>query len=206
MPVSYASSAFRVGDYGQEITTIQSQLSASGYDVGSIDGDFGSSTSKAVAEFQKNHGLNPDGIVGSETYYALFGRDIPVSRGDFDTYAARRIISTSMNYIGVPYVFGGTSPSGFDCSGFVRYVYARYGIHLPRMADEQYYAGTPVSLSRLQPGDLVFFTTYTEGISHSGIYIGDGEFISATSSRGVAIARMDRGYWGARYVGACKVL
>ena len=96
------------------------------------------------------------------------------------------IITEAERYRGVPYVFGGATPQGFDCSGYVRYVFAKSGIDLPRSADEQYLVGQKIGKHNLQPGDLVFFQTYEEGVSHSGIYIGDGKFISATSSSGVA--------------------
>lgn len=201
--LAYAS--YRQGDQGEEIANIQSRLNSLGYEAGSVDGDFGSRTTAAVISFQQDRGLEDDGIVGAQTYRALLGRDIPVSR-DSSSTTVRRIVQTAFRYEGVPYVFGGTSPSGFDCSGFTRYVFANAGIYLPRTADAQFGVGQAVSYSRLQPGDLVFFTTYAPGASHSGIYIGNGQFISATSSSGVAIARMDSGYWGSRYVGARRVL
>ena len=80
------------------------------------------------------------------------------------------------------------------------------GILLPRAADEQFGRGERVSVNRLEPGDLVFFSTYESGVSHSGLYLGDGYFISATSSCGVAVATMKNGYWHDRYVGAKRVL
>ncbi len=116
------------------------------------------------------------------------------------------ILAEANKYRGVPYVFGGTTPSGFDCSGYVKYVFAQQGISLPRLADEQYNVGVEVSRANLKAGDLVFFETYEPGPSHSGIYIGDGQFISATSSSGVAVASLDSGYWGERYIGAKRVV
>lgn len=202
---AHASGTYEVGDQGEDVAAIQAQLNNLGFNVGTADGDFGSLTASAVKAFQRERGLEADGVVGAQTYRALMGRDIPVSR-DSSTATVRRIIQTSMRYRGVPYVFGGTSPDGFDCSGFTRYVFAQSGIYLPRMADEQFEVGRYVSYGRLQPGDLVFFSTYASGASHSGIYIGDGRFISATSSRGVAIDSLDSGYWGSRYIGARRVM
>lgn len=199
-----SASAFEQGDDGQEVSMIQSKLSSLGYAV-SADGDFGEQTTIAVKAFQKDHGIQADGVVGAQTFRLLMGRDIPVSR-DSSALSVRRLVQTASRYIGVPYVFGGTSPNGFDCSGFMRFVYSKYGIHLPRMADEQFAVGHPVSYDNLQVGDLVFFSTYEPGPSHSGMYVGDGRFISATSSRGIQIARMDSGYWGERYIGARRVL
>ena len=202
--LAYAS-AFQEGGAGQDVAQIQAQLNALGYSAGPADGDYGPATTTAVMAFQRDRGLEADGVVGQATFRALLGRDIPVSR-DSSTVAVRRVIQTALRYQGVPYVFGGTTPYGFDCSGFVRYVFAGNGLQLPRMADEQYGYGTPVSYSRLQPGDLVFFNTYASGVSHVAIYLGDGRFISATSSQGVAIARIDNSYWGPRYIGARRLL
>ncbi len=202
---AFASGTYEAGDQGEDVAAIQSQLNSLGFNAGAADGDFGDATVSAVKAFQKARGLEADGVIGPQTYRALMGRDIPVSR-DSSTTSVRRIIQTSMRYTGVPYVFGGTSPNGFDCSGFTRYVFAQSGVYLPRMADEQFEIGRAVSYSRLQPGDLVFFSTYAAGASHSGIYLGDGKFISATSSRGVAIDRMNSSYWGPRYIGARRVM
>jgi peptidoglycan DL-endopeptidase CwlO len=200
-----AAGVFEEGDWGEEVAQIQSQLSALGYSTGAADGDFGAATVAAVKAFQKDRGLEADGVVGPSTYRVLMGRDVPVSRGG-STDAVRRVVQTAMRYIGVPYSFGGSTPDGFDCSGFVRFVFARSGLDLPRMADEQYELGYPVTMSHLQPGDTVYFTTYASGISHVGIYLGDGRFVSSTSSRGVVVDRMDSSYWGSRYVGARRLL
>lgn len=94
-----------------------------------------------------------------------------------DDATARNIISTAMNYIGVPYVWGGTTPAGFDCSGLVQYVFAQNGISLPRTTYDQIAVVSQVSLDSLQPGDLVFWGGQSP--YHVGIYIGDGEYIHA---------------------------
>ena len=199
-----SASAFRVCDEGSDVVEIQGQLANLGYDV-AADGAFGPATAEAVKAFQASQGLEPDGLVGPSTYAALLGKSMPeVSRGS--NYIARRVISDSMNYLGVPYVFGGTTPSGFDCSGYVRYVFANAGIYLPRTADAQYEVGYPVSTSELQAGDLVFFSTYEVGPSHVGIYLGDGDFINASSSQGVSIASIYSSYWGSCYIGARRVM
>lgn len=128
------------------------------------------------------------------------------SEPSYDSYASSDIVSVAKQYLGVPYVWGGTSPSGFDCSGFVQYVFRKCGYSVTRTADTQYYDGTPVSYSNLQAGDLVFFVnTYaTSGISHIGIYIGGGQFIHAASG-GVKISSLNESYYSSRYYGACRV-
>lgn len=204
-PITYAFAAYQKGDMGPEVSEIQAKLNEFGYDAGAVDGSFGSQTDAAVRSFQRDRGIEDDGVVGTQTYHLLMGRDIPVSR-DGSTVMTRRVIQTALGYTGVPYRFGGTSPNGFDCSGFVQFVFAQSGVHLPRTADEDFYLGQAVSYARLQPGDLVFFSTYAPGPSHVGIYLGNGSFISATTSRGVIVDPLGSGYWGARYIGARRVL
>lgn len=118
------------------------------------------------------------------------------------------IIKTAKDYIGVRYSYGGTTPSGFDCSGFTSYVFRNYGIELPRTSADQYNVGTKVTKANLIPGDLVFFsgTASKSGITHVGIYVGDNQFISATTSKGVKIDSLNGGYWGPKYYGATRVL
>ena len=198
-----AEASYHQGDQGQDIAGIQAQLNALGYNAGSADGDFGQATAVAIGKFQRDRGLDVDGVIGMDTYRAIMGREIAASRGG--SSLVRRVVQEALRYQGVPYVFGGTSPNGFDCSGFTRYIFAQAGINLPRAADEQYEVGQNVSYGQLQSGDLVYFTTYEPGASHVGIYLGNGQFISATSSRGIAIARIDSGYWGDRYLGARRV-
>ena len=122
------------------------------------------------------------------------------------TSKASAIIATAKQYIGVKYVYGGTTPSGFDCSGFVQYVFAKNGISLPRVSRDQYQVGTSVSYSNLQAGDLVFFSLAKNGVvGHMGIYVGNGQFINASSSKGVTIYTLGS-YWQSAYVGAKRVL
>ncbi len=119
---------------------------------------------------------------------------------------ASAVISTAKSFMGVPYVWGGTTPSGFDCSGFTQYVLGENGISVPRTAAEQYTVGTIVSKSNLRVGDLVFFTTYKAGASHLGFYIGDGNFIHASSSKGVTISSLNSTYYASHYIGARRVI
>lgn len=115
------------------------------------------------------------------------------------------VISTAKQYIGVPYVFGGTTPSGFDCSGFTKYVFAKHGKSLPRVARDQAKSGTSVSLGNLRGGDLVFFSFAKNGVvDHVGISVGNGQFINASSSKGVTIYTLGT-YWKSVYVGARRV-
>lgn len=199
-----SNSAFRMGDQGAEVAEIQGHLVNLGYDV-IADGDFGPSTVDAVKMFQKSQGLKVSGTVDENTYRVLVGREMPeVSRGT--SSMARRLIATAMQYIGTPYVFGGNSLFyGIDCSAYTQQIYAQIGINLPRTADYQYEVGTPISRSELLPGDEVFFTTYTYGASHCGIYLGDNNFIHASSSRGVTISSLHDSYYNSRYIGARRM-
>jgi cell wall-associated NlpC family hydrolase len=117
---------------------------------------------------------------------------------------ARGLTRNAMRFIGTPYVFGGTSKSGFDCSGYVQHVFAMMGIRVPRTADAQFYAAHKIK-NGARPGDLVFFQTYAPGPSHVGIYLGSGKFVHS-SSHGVRISRLANSYWAARFLGAKRVL
>jgi peptidoglycan DL-endopeptidase CwlO len=121
------------------------------------------------------------------------------------TRLAQQLTNSALRFIGVPYVFGGTSTSGFDCSGYVQHVFAMLGISLPRTADAQYDAGHRI-VGRMKPGDLVFFQTYEPGPSHVGIYLGNNKFVSASSSHGVTVSSLSDPYWHAHYIGAKRLL
>ncbi len=227
------SANYSIGDSGDAVKQLQRQLTKAGCLV-KADGKFNGATEEAVRKFQKNHHLAVDGIIGPDTYKALTGKSmqqksskksmscgnikkVSLSQGIDDrnvkwrkTYKistkVKGLVEEAQKCIGVPYRFGGTELSGFDCSGFMQYIFNKKGITLPRAADEQFAYGKNISVNLLEPGDLVFFTTYESGVSHSGMYLGDGYFISATTSQGVAIATLKDGYWHDRYLGARRVL
>lgn len=117
---------------------------------------------------------------------------------------AEELTKSALRFLGTPYVFGGTTAAGFDCSGYVQHVFAMLGIHLPRTADAQYDMGKRV-VGSLRPGDLVFFQTYAAGASHVGIYIGNDNFVNA-SDHGVMISSLSESYWANRYIGAKRLL
>ncbi len=125
---------------------------------------------------------------------------------DAEAATSQELVSTAKQYIGVPYAWGGTTTSGFDCSGFTQKVFADLGYQLNRTSAGQFAQGTAVSKQHLQIGDLVFFNTSGQGVSHVGIYIGNNQFINASSSKGVSIASLDNSYWKNRYVGAKRVI
>jgi cell wall-associated NlpC family hydrolase len=117
------------------------------------------------------------------------------------------VAGTALSLRGTPYRNGGADPAGFDCSGFVRYVFGENGIQMPRTVGELWRAGRQVTGTRMEPGDLVFFSTVSPGASHVGIAIGGDEFVHAPSSTGeVRVERMSAPYWATRFVGARRVL
>jgi cell wall-associated NlpC family hydrolase len=111
------------------------------------------------------------------------------------------VVGIAMHYLGVPYVWGGSTPRGFDCSGFVSYVFAQIGISVPHSSYAQFGMGTAISINALQPGDLVFFT----GASHVGIYIGGGQFIHAPHTGDVVKISSLSGYYSSNFAGARRI-
>jgi cell wall-associated NlpC family hydrolase len=112
------------------------------------------------------------------------------------------VVGIAMQYLGVPYVWGGASPSGFDCSGFIMYVYAQLGVSLPHHAASQFSVGTPVSRDQLEAGDLVFFN----GLGHAGIYIGGGNFVHAPHTGDVVkVSSLSQDWYSRTWVGGRRL-
>lgn len=121
--------------------------------------------------------------------------------------SAQPLLATALALAGTPYRNGGSDPSGFDCSGFVQWVFSRHGAALPREVREQYREGDDVDREDVRPGDLVFFETVSRGASHVGIALGNDQFVHAPSSRGVVrIERFTSSYWARRWIGARRIL
>ena len=197
-------SVYQVGDKGWKVKQAQQYLQKLGFEPGEADGRFTKSTRRALRKFQKKYKLKETGNLDNATYEELKWQTEAKEYGG--NVASTKILKTAAQYKGVPYVFGGTTPRGFDCSGYVQYVFAKHGIRLTRTADTQAREGKFVSKKNLKPGDLVFFTTYEPGASHVGIYAGNNLFWNATSSRGIMLSNLTDSYWGPRYYTARRIL
>lgn len=231
---AFASPKLAKNSSGNDVLTLQKKLYLIGYTITEFDGIFGDETERAVSAFQKDKKITVTGVVTNATWRALKDTKAVSGRSleDVEKQTAKikavfkpktetktssgktfvknsdgnLIISTAKKYIGTPYVFGGTTPDGFDCSGFVQFVFKELGYTLPRLADEQYQLGHSAKISQLDEGDLVFFETYMEGPSHVGFYVGDRKFLHVSSSRGVKIDSLDNEYWSPRFIGARKII
>lgn len=150
-------------------------------------------------------GLFPDGVVGPQTD-AILGRagmKYPqTSRGSNERVSNYDIVKIANEYLGSPYIYGGTSPRRFDCSGFVQYVYNMAGKKIGRSTYEQYVGGRSVSTSNLEPGDILFFSTSGNGPTHEGIYIGNNQLIHMGTSLNKATIVNFSGWFRQYYIGA----
>lgn len=207
------SQTLRQGSRGSNVRSLQTVLNDNGVNAGTVDGVFGPKTTSAVRDFQRSVGITVDGIAGPQTYSALNGNQsdkaTTTSKSNETSSPSsstnvNQLIQDAKDLLGSSYVWGGTTPAGFDSSGFIVYVFKQNGINLSRTHREYYYEGSSVSTPR--KGDVVFFETYLDEPSHAGIYLGNNEFIHNSSSQGVIITSMDNSYWSPKYIGAKRYM
>ena len=172
------------------------------------NGQIGYIRSDLVTLLEKPY-CNSGSSSSGSSYSSATGYDDSYSSGSSyssSTSLGQQIAAFGMQYVGYPYVYGGTSPSGFDCSGFVQYIYRQFGYSINRTATAQLANGYYVSYDSLMPGDLVFFGSGSSA-SHVGMYIGGGEFVHAANSRsGVKISSLSESWYAARYIGARRIV
>ncbi len=195
---------------GPDVKDLQDALKKLGYlRIDETTDYYGTQTMEAVSLFQESYGLYIDGIAGSNTISTLNevlgGRKevkLAPTRSNVNRSKSADLITTAKKYLGVPYSYGSASPRGFDCSGFTQFVYKQHGISIPRATTGQATTGTKLSKSELQVGDLIIFSnTYKAGPSHAGIYMGNGQFIHASSvgSGGVVISDLNSAYYSGKF-------
>ena len=154
-----------------------------------------------------NVAYNGDGLMGyvSDEFFTVYEGTIP----EFSSTGGQAAVEVVKQYLGVPYVYGGTSPSGFDCSGLMQYVYKQLGYSINRVADAQMRNGIAVSRQNLAPGDLVgFYTSPGSGyVGHIGMYVGDGMMIHAPHTGDVVkYSNIDDSYYGVRFAGGRRII
>lgn len=202
-----------VGNRGEAVKDVQTALNNHGHHL-NTDGIFGPKTDEAVRAFQADKALSVDGIAGPDTKEALAInasttdgelkiKEAPNEQTKSETTTQSEVVSIAESLIGSPYQFGGTTPAGFDSSGFINYVFAQVGVQLDR-THAAMWENNGVHVDSPSVGDVVFFKdTYKEGISHSGIYIGNNQMIHAgTEKTGVEVTTLSYDYWQNHYVGA----
>jgi cell wall-associated NlpC family hydrolase len=195
----------KFGSKGPEVTQLQTRLKNLGYFTYPIITDyFGTVTEESVEKFQKANGLPVTGVVTNTVLNKI--TEVEKTKGQTPKTPNQitiNVIANAAELMGVPYLWGGTTTKGFDCSGFIQYIFAKEGVQLPRTTAQMWNATTSVSQPTV--GDLVFFETYTDGPSHLGIYIGNNQFVHSGSSTGVTISNLDYKYWQDRYLGTKRV-
>ena len=131
----------------------------------------------------------------------------PVGQSTRLTDSMQKFFSNVCQYFGTRYQFGGQTPRGFDCSGFVRFMYDKvFNMHLPRSSKEMSAIGNKVNMNELQPGDLVFFQTKDQRINHVGIFIGNDTFVHSSLTKGITEDKLKLTYYGKRFAGAVRLL
>ncbi len=197
----------------EDVKTVQEVLFFYGYYKGSVDGLYGPLTEDAVNQvknLQLIDTIEQEPVTEEskeEEVETPVDRDQSSNESEIVQVAVEQnstsVIQTAKSYIGTPYVWGGTSPNGFDCSGFIQFVYGQQDKIIPRTVNEIWNFSSPVDSPSI--GDLVFFETYQAGPSHLGIYLGNGDFIHAGSSSGVSVSNLNESYWETRYLGAKRI-
>ncbi|MFD0712685.1 C40 family peptidase [Paenibacillus sp. GCM10027626] len=138
---------------------------------------------------------------------SVAGAAVLFSAGAGSAFASQASLSEAVDAVmGTPYKWGGTTAEGFDCSGFILYVFNQFDVKLSRTSESQSKEGIEVAQEDLQPGDLVFFNTSGSGVSHVGIYMGDGQFAHSSSSKGVKFNKLSEDYYSKRFVTARRVV
>ncbi|WP_078556040.1 peptidoglycan-binding protein [Alkalihalobacterium alkalicellulosilyticum] len=203
---STPSTTLTIGVRSDQVTLIQTQLRSLGLFHVEPTGYYGDITAQSVREFQRLNNLPVTGNADEQTIAKI--NEVATSRATQpaptnNAALMTNLIADAATFVGVPYLWGGSTPAGFDCSGLVQYVFRNQGITIPRTVALQWNAGVPVAEPSI--GDIVFFETISAGPSHNGIYIGNNQFIHSGSSTGVIVASLNSNYWSQRYLGAKRL-
>ncbi|MBM7569880.1 NlpC/P60 family protein [Aquibacillus albus] len=230
-PLTSIKETYHPGDKGEDIAKLQEALYYFGYYKAEVDGIYGPITDQALKNFQRDEGLEVEEEINEKIVNKVFTAESTTDSTSQESkstpkqttqtqekktiskkvqkvpeeanYAVSELITVAKQHIGTPYIWGGTTPNGFDCSGYIKYIFKKLGIQLPRTVSEIWNITKPVN--NLSVGDFVFYQTYKPGPSHMGVYLGDGKFIHAGESRGVEISEMSDSYWTQRYLGAKRL-
>ena len=195
------------------IILIQEILADLGYYTGEIDGIYGPLTEEAIHVADRTYDLHLADKLTKEEIKMIVKEEkkeiekkevVSEKNNDIKTISrTESFIQSAKSLIGSPYQWGGTSPSGFDCSGFIQFLYSEQDMTIPRTVSDIWNFSTPVDSPSV--GDLVFFETYQAGPSHVGVYIGNDTFIHAGLSNGVEQANLNEPYWKSRYLGSKRI-
>ncbi|MDD3879404.1 MAG: NlpC/P60 family protein [Syntrophomonas sp.] len=194
----------REAEAGKDITAVgqESYTVQAGDNLGLIAQKFG----MTVARLKELNNLNSD-ILNEGHQLRVENRNLANPSRSGVPLDGRFIIEKAAQYLGTAYRYGGEGPAGFDCSGFVRYIFSNFGYDLPHNAAAQFKTGAELDGSEMKIGDLVFFACGGRGIDHVGIYSGDMKFIHSSSPRsgGVIYSSLSEGYYAGKYVGARRI-